>query len=421
MRGFFLKNINIDGKGGVVASPDHNTPGGSYYYHWERDGALSMRALLQISNFSSVNKLLDLYTKWVLNVQVESDPHGIDVRTEPKYELPDGKVFDGSWCRPQNDGPALRGTTLMMYAEALHKAGQSDYVKQYLWTGDSSKYNGGAIKYDLDWVANGGYKESTCDLWEEIQSTDFFWNHYSFRKAMLMGSEFATSMGDKDSAARYMQAASITNKTAAAHWNGAFVFESNSRPKDSAVIVAFNDGFCPKNPMFSPVSSEVASTVKTLTDLFCQSYPINKKDYQSQIGGVLYGRYQGDHYAGGNPWILLTAALGQLYYNGAKMLLEEDMMPSANAFQIWSELFGLQPDLQLSPLELAEVFASAGDGVLERIRYHVSADGFHLAEQFDKDSGTQLSAKDLTWSYAETLMAMKARESYVFAKTKYTK
>ena len=27
--------------GAVVAAPDYNTPGGSYYYHWERDGALS--------------------------------------------------------------------------------------------------------------------------------------------------------------------------------------------------------------------------------------------------------------------------------------------------------------------------------------------------------------------------------------------
>ena len=28
-----------------MAAPDTDTPGGSYYYHWERDGALTMRAL----------------------------------------------------------------------------------------------------------------------------------------------------------------------------------------------------------------------------------------------------------------------------------------------------------------------------------------------------------------------------------------
>lgn len=39
-----MKNINIEGKGGVVASPDPNTPGGSYIYHWMRDAGLTMRA-----------------------------------------------------------------------------------------------------------------------------------------------------------------------------------------------------------------------------------------------------------------------------------------------------------------------------------------------------------------------------------------
>jgi glucoamylase len=37
----FFKNINIDSKGGVVAAPDYDTPGGSYYYHWMRDGDIS--------------------------------------------------------------------------------------------------------------------------------------------------------------------------------------------------------------------------------------------------------------------------------------------------------------------------------------------------------------------------------------------
>lgn len=40
----FSKNINIQGTGMVVAAPDTQTPGGSYYYHWARDGALSTYA-----------------------------------------------------------------------------------------------------------------------------------------------------------------------------------------------------------------------------------------------------------------------------------------------------------------------------------------------------------------------------------------
>lgn len=46
-----MANINIDGKGGVVASPDPNTPGGSYIYHWMRDAALTMRAFMKINDY----------------------------------------------------------------------------------------------------------------------------------------------------------------------------------------------------------------------------------------------------------------------------------------------------------------------------------------------------------------------------------
>jgi len=48
-----------------------------------------------------------------------------------------------------------------------------------------------------------------------------------------------------------------------------------------------------------------------------------------------------------------------------------------------------------------------------RIKEHVKDDGGHLDEQIDRDTGKQLSAKDLTWSYAEVLLAMDARDKYL--------
>jgi len=48
----FLKNIDIEGKGGVVAAPDASTPGGSYIYDWARDESLTMRTLLEVNNYS---------------------------------------------------------------------------------------------------------------------------------------------------------------------------------------------------------------------------------------------------------------------------------------------------------------------------------------------------------------------------------
>jgi len=39
----FVANLNIQNSGAVVASPDHDTPGGDYYFHWMRDAGLSQQ------------------------------------------------------------------------------------------------------------------------------------------------------------------------------------------------------------------------------------------------------------------------------------------------------------------------------------------------------------------------------------------
>ena len=67
----FDANIDIQGKGGVVAAPDHSTPGGSYYYHWMRDGALTIRTFMEINDFdrSKIDTKVKSYVNWVRKVQ----------------------------------------------------------------------------------------------------------------------------------------------------------------------------------------------------------------------------------------------------------------------------------------------------------------------------------------------------------------
>lgn len=48
----FDANINIQGKGGIVAAPDFQTPIGSYYYHWMRDAALTMRTYMELNDYN---------------------------------------------------------------------------------------------------------------------------------------------------------------------------------------------------------------------------------------------------------------------------------------------------------------------------------------------------------------------------------
>lgn len=405
----FLDILNLlHLSGGVVAAPDYDTPGGSYYYHWERDGALTMRAL-QESTDSSVDKdaYMQSYISWVLNVQGESDPHDIDVRTEPKYYLPDGAVYDGSWCRPQNDGPGLRAISMMIYAENA----DADYVSKYLWTGDSSAYNGGAIKYDLDYVIDG-WSTNTCDLWEEVQSTDFFWNRITMKKAMLMGAEFATKMGDSESAASYTATAAAINSTLySSHYASGFVQESTGRQKDGAVIVGFNDGYVEDDGMFAPTSIEVANTVKSYNLAFCSEWAINTADTAAGLPGILYGRYPGDTYAGGNPWVLSTAALANLFYRGAIEITTNNALPSSASQAVWADVFGVD-SFPSTVAKASDMFLRAGDSVLLRLYNHVQPEGFHLYEQIDRSTGAQLSATDLTWSYAEVLNAMTSRAKY---------
>lgn len=417
MRNYFLANINIQGKGGIVAAPDYNTPGGSYYYHWMRDGALTMRSFQETNpgNFSSIETTVKAYTQWVLKVQNEADPNSIDVRTEPKFNLPEGDVFSGSWCRPQNDGPGLRATSLIIAANSLIASGQLSYVKQYMWTG-SSAYHGGAIKYDLDYVVTE-YATNTCDLWEEIRDPDFFWNRITMKKAMIVGAAFARQMGDTVSADTYTKALNAINGTLySKHFNGGFVQECGSRTRDSACIVGFNDGYDETDKLFHPSSAEVAKTVSSYNTMFCNEYSINTKDTSAGLPGVLYGRYQGDNYAGGNPWVLSTAALASLFYRGAASIAA-GAVPSTADLALWKKAFNSASDLPTAAASLAAVFAAQGDGVLLRLRSHVLARNFHLDEQIDRNTGAQISAKDLTWSYAEVLNAMWYRSKYFAIKT----
>lgn len=48
-----------------------------------------------------------------------------------------------------------------------------------------------------------------------------------------------------------------------------------------------------------------------------------------------------------------------------------------------------------------------------RLYEHVKSDGGHIAEQISKTAGTQTSAKDLTWSFANLMSALHYRKSHL--------
>ena len=303
MYGLYEANLNIDGSGAVVAAPDQETPGGSYYYHWMRDAGLSIKAWLDINDndYDSVHVVLDAYAGWVKKVQHKTDPNGIDVRIEPKFEIPSGEPYTGGWCRPQTDGPALRAMAMSKWGMILASTGKGDANE--IWE---------IVKYDLAWVEDN-WTELGCDLWEEVRSEDFYFNRMAYIYSLNVAADFGDMIGE--SGAAYRSLAEEIKTATKTHWKDGFLYESTNRPIDGAVIhsiATFGEY------MFPPESEEAAATIRVITKSFCQEYPINQEEIGAGEVGILIGRYPGDSYAGGNPWQLLTAVLGELFYLGGQ-------------------------------------------------------------------------------------------------------
>ena len=74
--------------------------------------------------------------------------------------------------------------------------------------------------------------------------------------------------------------------------------------------------------IYGPSSNEAAATIGQLAKAFCREYKINQEAIGAGKPGIVIGRYPGDHYAGGNPWQLLTAVLGEVFYLGAQATLK---------------------------------------------------------------------------------------------------
>jgi len=392
IRQLFEANLDIQGSGMVVAAPDHNTgPGGDYYFAWMRDGALSMHALMDTapSFDADVAKKMEDWLGWVERSMQEQPVDGRDIMAEPKFVIPSGEPFPGAWCRPQNDGPGLRAITLMAYAE------KKPDVASRAWN---------SVQKDLDWVCDK-YDSVGCDLWEEVQSTDFFWDRYTMRKALLQGSKFAAAQNDNDRASKYAaKAREIEDKLNVHVEEGGFIFESDNRKQDTATIHAINTGDM-NDGLFAPLSNEAVTTFVGLTQVFCKEYDLNQQAAASNTPGVLYGRYPGDTYDGGNPWILLSSEVAHLLYRqslalskGAHLELEvaDKLMPIVG------------DDIT------AKTLLGAGDAIFNRMRTFLT-NGLHMNEQIARDDGHLTSAKDLTWNYANVLRAMKARDAAAVA------
>ncbi len=377
-----LQNIDRpdSAPGVVVAAASHANP--NYYFLWIRDSALTMQVVGKLYSLSTgsggsgqqayLKKLLLEYVDLTQKIQLAPNRSG--GLGEPKFNV-DGSDFLGDWGRPQNDGPAIRASSLIAFARTLVEEGENDYVHKILYP---------IIKTDLEFVSHH-WGEPCFDLWEEVFGFHFYTLMVQ-RRALVEGAAMAAAMGDPGAAQYYREQLAAVTQTITKFWDpsrGYIVatLNGNSRKPsnlDSAVILGVlhghtDDGF------LNYSDPKILATAEKIRESFENIYAVNS----NKNLGTAIGRYPEDTYNGysvdsrGNPWFLSTLAYAELFARAA--------VETGN-----------------------QKFLSTADSYFARVFFHRGAGG-SLSEQFNRDSGFMQGAPNLTWSHASFITAAFAR------------
>jgi len=371
-----IRNISPEdgAPGSVIASPERVSP--NYYYHWNRDSALTYMTVLHLYQMSSGDQKKLFKQKIIEFADFSAKLQTTSALGEPKFYL-DGRVFDGAWCRPQNDGSALRAITLLEIAREFKAHGDSALADQHLLP---------VIRKDIEFVKSV-WRQSNCDLWEEIYG-DHFYTRMVQRRALIEAAKDAQWLNEDADKLKYE--AYLIGDDLKNFWDADKNYFVSTRNRtggldykysnlDASVILAALHGHT-DDGLFAYNDKRFLATAEKLLQTFHALYPINqvKDTVGTAIGRYPEDRYAGSNFNGGNPWVLLTSALAQYYYRVAQEFTNE----------------GLERDASIAYFK--------AEDLLRRVQYHSPADGA-LAEQIDRQSGYMTSAGDLTWSHAEVL------------------
>jgi glucoamylase len=168
-----------------------------------------------------------------------------------------------------------------------------------------------------------------------------------------------------------------------------------------------------KSELFDVMDERAWITLWKQQSHFGAAFPMNKK--RSHGPGI--GRDPWDDYYGGNPWFFVTAAFAELKFKTAVQLRSatgELVVSDLRYETLQHALEGpvlLGERFTLPSPTLATAFEHEGSEFLKTMLDVIPTDGA-IAEQFDKNDGRPVSARDLTWSYASILTAILQREAY---------
>jgi glucoamylase len=244
------------------------------------------------------------------------------------------------------------------------------------------------IEGDLDYTCRRA--GAPCyDIWEEELGRHYYMALVHFA-ALQEGAQWIASAGDAHRADRYRAAADRLAGELEAFWSAEqgiyrsrIIAPRQSGPKDldqsgpkdldmSVIFAVLHAGL--ESGPHSVRDQRVHATLRRLAALFAADYAINR----GASAPFAYGRYRGDIYVSGGAYYFSSFAAAEFHY-------------------------------RLAHAAQAPSFIAAGDAILAGVRRFIPASG-ELSEQFDRTTGAQTSARNLSWSYASFITAWDARK-----------
>jgi glucoamylase len=397
-------------KGAIVASPvlAAYDPDPDYFFHWYRDSAVVVEALLllyqdgvvgeetlaTLADFVSFSRSLQQldgrklaatsswrqavvpdFVQYLRSEAELAEVHGEAVAADTRIN-PDATLDISKWARPQFDGPSLRALALLRWLRAVKL--DPAVVKEAA----------DLIRADLAFAATH-WRTPSFDIWEEELGRHYYTLCVA-AAAFEEGAAWLEASGDALAAHRYRTESGEIWRSLDGFWVPAERYlrsrvlssgVASRKELDIAVILAaiHSQRSGTQHSVHDP---RLHATLARLEALFSASYPINHN--RDARRGPALGRYANDVYYSGGAYYFSTLGAAEFCFRAAS---------GGSGPHAWIE---------------------RGDAYLETVRAFTPAGG-ELSEQFDKSTGAQTSARHLAWSYAAFISCVTARRAVVSA------
>ena len=427
MFSLMLRNMSSDGfvfadplapgafsaPGCIIASPsfpgDLGTVNQDYVFNFTRDAAIAAVEIAEASMPTrpgeGVGPLID-YVNFAQTCQNNSGSatighaaYTVEGQPTPREE--------------QSDGPALQTLAILQAFPQLDTPTQATAASVI---NTNINY---LLGTDPQSAGVPVYQGKTFNLWEEEFGFSFFARAVQLKCfQQLTANTFGIPVPPATAGA-----ITFLQNALAGHWNGQFyqsllpgLSDPTKAPYDPNIDIVLSSiyGAVPVT------DTKMLATAAQIRDQWSEgsfAYPINAADQARTppVGpiGPMLGRYPGDTYDGdtldpavvGHPWALCTANFASLYYGLANTITQTLKVPLDN---LSADFFGqVGISASTSPGQAVSNLQGAADQMLQALVFH--SDDLELSEQFDRDTGFEKSVRDLTWSYASFVAAVRAK------------